>query len=141
MKIFCAYAFTGEDLAEIRTRMKSVISELKLLGHAPYTNLFDAESMKLQEAGDIKGLFQAAFAQVMASDCVVALVTSPRISLGQIMEVGVALSQNKPVYLFEHTSAAESTYLPILVEKTLSWTSEEELLQALKEQFSPQPAK
>lgn len=138
MKIFCAYAFTGEDLAEIRARMKAVVGELKQLGHQPYTNLFDAEAMKLQEAGDIKGLFQAAFAQVAQADCVVAVVTSPRISLGQLMEIGVALSQQKPVFLFEHSSAKDSTYLPILVDNTVSWDTEEDLLRALAEQFAPQ---
>lgn len=60
-----------------------------------------------------------------------AIVTSPNRSIGQIMGIGIALSQKKPVYLFEHQSADGSSYLPRLVDKHFKWSNESELELAL----------
>lgn len=61
----------------------------------------------------------------------VAIVTSPSRSIGQIMEIGIALSQDKPVYLFEHKSADGSSYLPRLVGKHYQWDDLASLKSAL----------
>lgn len=47
------------------------------------------------------------------------------------MEIGIAMSQSKPVYLFEHSSAEGSSYLPRLVDKHFKWETPEDLQKAL----------
>ncbi len=131
MKLFCAYAFTGEDLAVVTKRMRMVVDTLHQNGHDAYCNRFDAIVDKLQEVDDTKGIFQEAFKNIEVSEALVAIVTSPSKSIGQIMEIGIALSQGKPVYLFEHVSAVGSSYLPKLVDKYFTWGSEDELQHAL----------
>ncbi len=131
MKLFCAYAYTGEELEVVTSRMKMVVETLNLAGHSAYCNRFDSIVDELQKNDDIKGIFSLAFKHVAASDAVVAVVASPNKSVGQIMEIGVALSQTKPVYLFEHTSAKNSSYLHKLADKYFVWDTEDDLRKML----------
>jgi hypothetical protein len=118
VNIFCAYAFTGEDLDVVTKRMRSVVDALNQAGHSAYCNRFDPVVDEIQKRDDIKAIFER--------------VTSPNKSIGQIMEIGIAMSQSKPVYLLEHTSAAGSTYLPKIVTKSISWSTDDELIAGLK---------
>ena len=131
MKLFCAYAFTGEDVTIVTERMKLVVDTLNAKGHEAYCNRFDAVVDKLQAEDDIKGIFQEAFRNIEKNDALVAIITSPSRSIGQIMEIGIAMSQKKPVYLFEHTSAEGSSYLPRLVDAYYQWDTKAELAAAL----------
>jgi len=133
MKLFCAYAYTGEDADIVTERMKLVVDTLNANGHEAYCNRFDPLVNKLQEQDDIKGIFQDAFRNIEESQAMVAIITSPSRSIGQIMEVGIALSQRKPVYLFEHSSAAGSSYLPKLVDKYFEWNTPDDLQNTLKQ--------
>ncbi len=131
MKIFCAYAFTGEDVNVLTARMRLVVDTLNASGHTAYCNRFDEIVDELQAKDDIKGIFNEAFKNIEKNEALVAIVTSPSRSIGQIMEIGIALSQKKPVYLFEHKSAEGSSYLPRLVDKHFKWSNESELELAL----------
>ena len=133
MKLFCAYAFTGEDIDTVTHRMRLVVDTLNSIGHDAYCNRFDTVVDKLQEQDDIKGIFAEAFKNIEKSEALVAVVTSPSRSIGQIMEIGIALSQGKPVYLFEHESAKGSSYLPRLVNQTINWSTLDDLVKKLKE--------
>lgn len=133
MKIFCAYAFTGEDLDIVTNRMKLVVETLNAQGHEAYCNRFDPIVDEIQKKDDIQAIFRRAFDVIEKHDAVAAIITSPNKSVGQIMEIGVALSQAKPVFLFEHSTAKGSTYLPRLSTKSYQWSTEDELLNALKE--------
>ena len=133
MKLFCAYAFTGEDIVSVTKRMRLVVDALNDKGHVAYCNRFDDAIDKLQAQDDIKGIFREAFKHIEESEAMVAVVASPNKSIGQIMEIGIALSQGKPVYLFEHVSAEGSSYLPKLASKYLTWESAEDLQRALAE--------
>jgi nucleoside 2-deoxyribosyltransferase len=132
MNIFCAYAFTGEDIDTLTNRMRLVVDTLNSNGHRAYCNRFDAIVDKLQINDDIKGIFQEAFKNIEKNEVLVAIISSPSRSIGQIMEIGIAMSQKKPVYLFEHKSAEGSSYLPRLVDKYYTWETEDELKEALK---------
>lgn len=132
MKLFCAYAFTGEDIAVLTKRMKMVVNTLSANGHDAYCNRFDPVIDKLQEQGDTKGIFQEAFKKIRESQAVVAIVTSPNRSIGQIMEIGVAMSQGKPVFLFESRAASGSSYLPQLADRHFVWENLEDLRQSLQ---------
>lgn len=131
MKIFCAYAFTGENIDAVTNRMRLVVDALNDAGHEAYCNRFDPIVDKIQETDDIQAIFHRAFEVLEDSEALVAIIASPNKSVGQIMEIGVAMSQGKPVYLFEHSSAEGSTYLPRLATKSFSWDSEDDLKEAL----------
>lgn len=133
MKLFCAYAFTGEDLATITNRMKLVVDTLNAQGHEAYCNRFDPIVDEIQKKDDIQAIFRRAFDVIDINEALVAIVTSPNKSVGQIMEIGVALSQNKPVYLFEHSSAIGSSYLPRLATQSYEWTTDFDLLNKLNQ--------
>jgi nucleoside 2-deoxyribosyltransferase len=132
MKIFCAYAFTGEELDVVTHRMRVVVDTLSESGNEAYCNRFDSVVDELQAKDDIKGIFYEAFKHIERSDALVAIITSPSRSIGQIMEIGIALSRKKPVYLFEHSSAVGSSYLPRLVDKHFEWHDEDDLKVALR---------
>lgn len=136
MRLFCAYAFTGEDTAAVTSRMRAVVDTLNKNGHDAYCNRFDKVVATLQAQDNIKGIFREAFKNLEKSEALVAIVTSPTRSIGQIMEIGIAMSQNKPVYLFEHISAVGSSYLPKLVDMHATWTTLEDLLDALTRTFA-----
>lgn len=133
MKLFCSYAFTGEDVEALTERMRMVVDALNANGHEAYCNRFDAVVDQLQTQDDIKGIFKEAFKQLEASEALVAVVTSPSRSIGQIMEIDIAMSQGKPVFLFEHQSAAGSSYLPRLADKHFTWSSPEDLKSQLSQ--------
>lgn len=133
MKIFCAYAFTGEDLDLVTKRMRMVVDTLNSNGHEAYCNRFDPIVDEIQKKDDIQAIFKRAFEVLGENEAVAVIITSPNKSIGQIMEMGVAMSQGKPVYLFEHTSAKDSTYLPKLATKFFEWDTDEELKAALRQ--------
>ena len=133
MKIFCAYAFTGEDLDVVTNRMKLIVDTLDNNGHKAYCNRFDPIVDEMQAKDDIQAIFRRAFEIIDQHEAVVAIITSPNKSVGQIMEIGVALSKNMPIYLLEHSTAKGSTYLPRLATKTYEWTTEADLPNVLKE--------
>lgn len=54
MKIFCAYAFTGEDVNVLTERMRVVVDTLNSNGHIAYCNRFDEVVDELQAKDDIK---------------------------------------------------------------------------------------
>jgi nucleoside 2-deoxyribosyltransferase len=131
MKIFCSYAYRDEDPHMVTKRMQLVVDTLNAHGHEAYCNRFDAVVDELGSKDDVKGIMQEVLNHIEKSDALVVIIISPRRSIGQIMEIGIALSQKKPVYLFEHTSAAGSSYLPRLVDTYHQWNTEDTLIQAL----------
>lgn len=132
MKLFCAYAFTGEDIEVLTDRLRRVAETLDNSGHQAYFNRFNPIVVELQEKDDIKAIFKEAFKNIEKSEALVAIISSPSRSIGQIMEIGIAMSQGKPVYLFEHKSAAGSSYLPRLADKHFEWETLDDLLESLK---------
>lgn len=132
MNIFCAYAFTGEDINAVTERMKLVVDALNNNKHDAYCNLFDpvVEDIKVR-GNDVKEVFARAFEVIATKEVLVAIVSSSNKSVGQIMEIGTALSQGKPVYIFEHSSAVGSTYLPKLATATYEWSDLPSLQTAL----------
>ncbi len=112
--------------------MRLVVDTLNANGHKAYCNRFDPIVDEIQKTDDISAIFKRAFEVLEQNEALVAIVSSPNKSIGQIMEIGVAMSQGKPVYLFEHTSAKGSTYLPKLATKSYEWETEKDLEEALK---------
>jgi len=132
MKLFCAYAFTGEDISVVTERMRLVVDTLTAQGHDVYCNRFDTSIEALQKREDYKGIFRVAFTHLAESEAVVAIVSSANRSVGQIMEIGAALNLQKPLFVFEHSSAADSSYIPRLANRHYSWGTLAELASQLQ---------
>lgn len=131
MKLFCSFAFTGEDEVAVRARMRVVVDALTSASHEVYCNLFDSAVDELIKSDDYRGIFTSAFEHLHQCDAVVAIVASPNRSVGQLMELGVALDAGKPIYLFAHTSANSSSYLPQLATSHTAWQTGGDLRRAL----------
>jgi adenine-specific DNA methylase len=71
MKLFCAYAFTGENLEDVTERMHLVTNTLKEAGHDAYCNLFDEHRATLVGT---KAICMHAFEMLKKHDVVVAVV-------------------------------------------------------------------
>ena len=132
MKLFCSYAYTGEDVAIVTARMRKVVDALTEQGNEVYCPLFDELVAPLEAANDVKAIFTHAFDGIKRQEAMVVIISSERRSEGQLMEIGAALSEKKPVYLFQHQTAVATSYLPKLVTKTYVWNSESDLLSSLK---------
>jgi hypothetical protein len=128
MKLFCAYAFTGEKLEEVTERMHVVVDTLTTHGHQAYCNLFDDYRQTLIGP---KAICMYAFEMLKKHDAVVAIMASERRSEGQLMEIGAALALGKPVFLLQHKSAANTSYMPELATKTAVWETLDDLAEAL----------
>jgi nucleoside 2-deoxyribosyltransferase len=132
MKIFCSNAFTGEEFNQVSARMQMVVEALNEAGHEAYCPVFDPYKIELQAKNDTKAIFDYAFDNVGKCDGMVAIVTSGRKSEGQLMEIGTTLAQKKPLFVFVHESAAGTpSHLPKLATKAFTWSTNEELAQAL----------
>lgn len=133
MKLFCSYAFTGEDPNEVNERMRLVVDTLEAQGHQAYCARFDETALEHSANNHIQGVFEEAFKNLADSEALVVILSSAKKSLGQIMELGAALSQKKPIYLLEHKSAIGYSYLPRLADEYLQWETEAELRDALQQ--------
>lgn len=133
MKLFCSVAMTGENTTDVIQRTQQVATVLQEVGYEVYAQPLDS-SLDGVAPGDVKTFLRYAFEKLNECDGLVVIVTSPQKSEGQLMEVGVALAESKPIYLFLHVSAQHvSSHLPKVATKTFLWRTEEELSQALRQ--------
>jgi nucleoside 2-deoxyribosyltransferase len=131
MNIFCSYAFTGEKESDVAGRMEVTVNALTEAGHHAYCPLFDPQKNNIQ-GEPIKGIFEYVLPRIAEADALLVVVPSPRRSEGQLIEVGAALMLQKPVYLFQHASAAAApSHLPKLATQTYVWDDLEDLANKL----------
>ena len=123
-KIFCSYAFTGEDKLKVEARMRRVVDLLEGCGHEVYCNLFDGAT---ESYGNPRQFLRRAIDQMNECDKILAIQTSPRRSEGMLIEIGVAIARNKSILLAQHQSATGKSYLPDLAKQTQTWQNESEL--------------
>lgn len=132
MKLFCSNAVTGEDNSEVASRMRLVVDTLTAAGHDAYCPVFDTHQTELVGRDDIKAVLLYDFENIRSCDGVVVVVSSPRKSEGQLMEVGAALAAGQPIYLLWHASAdGNSSHLPKIATKVFRWQTDSELQNAL----------
>lgn len=104
-KIFCSYAFTGEDKLKVETRMRRVVDLLEGCGHEVYCNLFDSATESYDSP---RQFLRRAIDQMNECDKILAIQTSPRRSEGMLIEI-----------------------VPDLARQTQTWHSESELDTAI----------
>lgn len=127
-KIFCSYAFTGEDKLKVEARMRRVVDLLESCGHEVYCNLFDSAT---ESYGSPRQFLRRAIDQMNECDKILAIQTSPRRSEGMLIEIGAAIARNKSILLAQHQNAAGKSYLPDLAKRTRTWQNESELDTAI----------
>ena len=123
-KIFCSYAFTGEDKLKVEARMRRVVDLLEGCGHEVYCNLFDGAT---ESYGSPRQFLRRAIDQMNECDKILVIQTSPRRSEGMLIEIGVAMARDKSILLAQHQSATGKSYLPDLAKQTQTWQNESEL--------------
>ena len=127
-KIFCSYAFTGEDKLKVEARMRRVVDLLEGCGHEVYCNLFDGAT---ESYGSPRQFLRRAIDQMNECDKILAIQTSPRRSEGMLIEIGAAIARDKSILLAQHQSATGKSYLPDLAKQTQTWQNESELDTAI----------
>lgn len=127
-KIFCSYAFTGEDKLKVEARMRRVVDLLEGCGHEVYCNLFDGAT---ESYGSPRQFLRRAIDQMNECDKILVIQTSPRRSEGMLIEIGVAIARDKSILLAQHQSATGKSYLPDLAKQTQTWQNESELDTAI----------
>lgn len=113
MRIFCSFAYTGEDQAAVEERMGCIVAELEAHGHEVYCNIFDDGIVGFTEP---KEFLNRALSVLPEYDIVFVIMTSPRRSEGLLIEVGAALALGKRLIVAEHESVAGGSYVPTLAE-------------------------
>ena len=127
-KIFCSYAFTGEDKLKVEARMRRVVDLLERCGCEVYCNLFDIAT---ESYGSPRQFLRRAIDQMNECDKILAIQNSPRRSEGMLIEIGVAMARDKSILLAQHQSATGKSYLPDLAKQTQTWQNESELDTAI----------
>lgn len=135
MKLFLSYAYTDRDPAEATREATLIVETLQSLGHTVYCDRFDPELKQAQDRGDVKAIFDHLLPKIPTVDRLVVVVSSPARSVGQLIEVGAALSHGITVDLYEHTSAAGTNYLPQLTNSHHAWQNYDELIDTISRSF------
>lgn len=133
MKVFCAYAYTGEDTKTVTERMTKIYDLLTGLKLKPYVDLFDDDANDLSEAGDF---IRLTVGKLSGYDTLFVISTSERRSEGMLMEIGAALAAGKRIIYAQHETAVGKTYIPELAEYTFVWQTDDDLLEQTAHYFS-----
>lgn len=123
-KIFCSFAYTGEDQKVVEARMKRLVATLEEDGHDVYCQLFDEDTAEFTEP---KQFLERTLAVLADYDTVLVIMTSPRRSEGQLIEIGAALVLHKRLVVAQHESSVGVTYVPTLAEASATWKDDDEL--------------
>lgn len=132
MKIFCSYACSGEDQQLLTARMRHVVDVLEGIGHEVYCYHFSAHR---SEDTTPRQAMQEALSKLGDYDALFAIIASGRRSEGQLIEIGAALSQGKALYVAEHISAIDATYVPTLADETFIWSTLDDLVKGIRDCF------
>ena len=132
-KVFCSYAYTGEDQALVRERMFGIKKVLDRLSIQSYCDLFDIATESFTEP---QQFIRSALDELAKSDVLLVINTSERRSEGMLIEVGAAITRGLPIIYAQHESSINKTYLPSLANETFVWREEEQLLESIGELFT-----
>lgn len=129
-KVFCSYAFTGENETTVTERMGIITEAFRSAGVEAYCNLFDTRRELLNGP---KQFIDAALEELRTCDIVFAVMSSERRSEGMLIEIGAAYAAGKKIVLARHQSALGKTYLDQLADKTVDWQTNADLQRLIKQ--------
>ena len=133
MNIFISFAYTDTDIVKTKNRLKNIVYTVNQSGNSVYCNIFDKSLIKPIANKDTKQIFKSTFLKEAEADYVFLIISEPKISTGQCMEIGVAVHLNIPIILFEQTSAKNNSYITKIAKQNYRWQSEESLYSSILE--------
>ncbi len=128
-KVFCSYAFTGQNPREVEARMAAIVKVLEQAGVAVYCNLCDERTDGFTNPEDYLDL---ALDELTGYDYVLA-VKVPGISVGQVAEMTVARRLSIPIIFAERADGAGDSYLPRLAQEVFAWSDQDDLLAKIRQ--------
>lgn len=132
MKIFCSYAFTGEDFGALSQRLSDLRDLFDKAGVEYYINCFAPGWQDMMDRGATGGEFlRFALNDLRTSDKMLVIQASSCRSEGMLMEIGAGVALGVPIILAQHESSIGSTYLPTVADDTFVWRIENELLDGV----------
>lgn len=128
-KVFCSYAFTGQDPQQVEARMGAVVKVLEAAGVKVYCNLYDERTKGFINPEDYLDL---ALDELTEYDYLLA-VKVPGVSVGQVAEITVARRRSIPILFAERNDSVGDSYLARMAQQTFTWTDEADLLAKVRE--------
>ena len=131
MNIFISFAYTGTNIKQTHARLKNIVSLVNKTNNFAYCNLFDKSIINSIKNNNTKQIFIDTFKEESKADYIFIIISKPKISHGQCMEIGVAVNLDIPIIIFEQTSVKEQTYIENFAKHIYQWSSEENLYQQI----------
>lgn len=127
-KVFCSFAFTGEDETAVSNRMRGIVDGFANLGILAYCNLDDP---RIKDFTDPAEYIYHARDVMRGLDALFVVKSSTRRSEGQLIEHGIALEREMPVFVALHESAVDQTYVHKLADDSFVWNDEASLVAGI----------
>lgn len=128
-KVFCSYAFTGQNPQEVEARMAAIVRVLQEAGITVYCNLYDERTQGFINPEDYLDL---ALDELTEYDYLLAIKV-PGISVGQVAEITVARRRSIPIIFAERDDSVGDSYLARMAQETFMWSNEADLLAKVRE--------
>lgn len=131
MQLFLSYAYTDRNPDEATREATLIVETLQSLGHIVYCDRFDPTLLTAQQSGDVKIIFDHLLPKIPTMDRLIVIISSSHRSIGQLIEVGAALSHGIIVDLYEAQQAEGSSYLGKLASTHHIWSDYDDLVAQL----------
>lgn len=131
MNIFISFAYTDTDFVKTKNRLQNIVSLIKNTNNYAYCNLFDKSILKFLKADDKNQIFKQTLNQEAKADYIFLIISKPKISLGQCMEVGVAVNLDIPIIMFEQDTVKDKTYISEFATYKYTWNTEDNLYKQI----------
>lgn len=131
MNIFISFAYTGTNIKQTHARLKNIVSLVNKTNNFAYCNLFDKSILKFLKTDDKNQIFKHTFSQETKADYIFLIISKPKISLGQCMEVGVAVNLDIPIIMFEQDTVKDKAYISEFARYKYTWKTEDNLHQQI----------
>lgn len=127
MNIFISFAYTGTNTKQTSKRLQNIVNLVNSTNNYAYCNLFDKSLLKYLKTDDKNQIFKHTFSQEAKANYIFLIISKPKISYGQCMEVGVAVNLDIPIIMFEQNTINEQSYILEFAKHKYSWSNEDDL--------------
>lgn len=131
MNIFISFAYTGTNTKQTTKRLQNIVNLVNSTNNSAYCNLFDKSIVNLLNNNDTYQVFKDTFKKEAKTNYIFLIVSKPKISYGQCMELGVAVHLNIPIIIFEQNNVLEKSYILEFAKHKYSWSNEDDLYEQI----------
>lgn len=132
MKLYVGYRYTGADKELLKTFLTKVSDILTDQDHSTFMYFRDGGNWESKDGKmPLKEVISKSFDVIRNSDAALFLVQSNDFSEGMLLDIGCAITNNKPIYLVKKRGCS----LPkteTFSTKIIEYIDEEDLLSKLK---------